>query len=146
MDNEEESNLTIDKDGAKEWRNKSGELHRIGGPAVEHRNGTKEWFQNGKLHRIEGPAIEYFSGTKCWYQNGKLHRLDGPAVEHTNGDKKWWQNGLLHRIEGPAVEYRDGDKMWYYRGYRFENKEDFFEALTEEEKEIALFSKDFHNA
>jgi len=34
------------------------------------------WFQNGKYHRLDGPAIEYKNGTKHWYQNDKLHRTD----------------------------------------------------------------------
>jgi hypothetical protein len=97
---DEESVLRIDENGTKRWSNKNGELHRVGGPAVEYGGGA------GKI----------------WYQNGKRHR-----------------------IEGPAFEYMDGSKLWYLAGKFFENKEDFFDALTDEEKAIALFSKDFHN-
>jgi len=96
---DEESTLNIDDHGNKEWRNKSG----------------------------------------------MLHRLDGPAIETTNGNKEWWKNGKLHRIEGPAIEYSNEIKIWCYRDRPFETKEYFFEALTDEEKEIALFSEDFHN-
>ena len=97
---EEESTLTINEHGDKVWRNKEGNWHRIGGPAIEYSNGTKYWFDNGKQHRIDGPA----------------------------------------------VEYSDGDKSWYLRGKYFESKEAFFEALTDEEKEIALSSEVFLNA
>jgi hypothetical protein len=99
MLNSEESVLTIDKNGTKRWRNKNGELHRVG----------------------------------------------GPAIEYSDGNKSWYQNGLCHRIDGPAFEYTDGSKLWYLAGKFFENKEDLFDALTDEEKEIALFSEDFHN-
>jgi hypothetical protein len=119
---EEESTLTIDENGDKYWRNKKG-----------------------KLHRIDGPAIELTNGTKYWYQNGVLHRIDGPAVEYGNGNKAWWQNGKLHRIDGPAV-YNGELKQFYLRGEYFKTKEAFFEALTPEEKEIALFSENFLNA
>jgi len=100
MLNSEESNLTIDENGNKRWRNKNGKLHRVGGPAVETTNGAKYWYQNGRRHRIDGPAFEYANGNKDWLLRDKFYR----------------------------------------------NKEDFFKALTDEEKEIALFSQDFHNA
>jgi hypothetical protein len=119
---DEESILTIDKYGNKQWINKSGKLHRIGGPAFEHVNGSKFWFQNGMRHRIGVPAVECVNGDKIWYQNGQFHRIDGPAIEYTNGIK-----------------------FWYYRGCHFEKKEEFFNALTGEEKEVALYSEDFHN-
>ena len=46
-------------------------FHRIGGPAVEYFDGSKEWFENGKQHRIDGPAVEGNDGTKDWYYKGK---------------------------------------------------------------------------
>jgi len=52
MLNSEESNLTIDENGNKRWRNKNGKLHRVGGPAVETTNGAKYWYQNGRRHRV----------------------------------------------------------------------------------------------
>jgi hypothetical protein len=62
------------------------------------------------------------------------------------GDKRWrneaWQ---LHRIDGPAIETTDGKKYWWRYGVWFRNKEEFFDSLTEEEKAVALFSKDFLN-
>ena len=76
-----------------EHRNADGQLHRIDGPAVEYKDGTKEWWINGKLHRIDGPAVERANGTKAWYIDGELYRIDGPAVERANGRKEWWING-----------------------------------------------------
>jgi hypothetical protein len=60
---------------------------------------------------------------------------------------KRWRNKMakLHRIDGPAVEYGEA-KRFYLRGKYFKTKEAFFDALTDEEKSIALFSEDFHNA
>jgi hypothetical protein len=109
-------------------------------------NGNKSWKNtNGDLHRLDGPAMETFIGTKAWYQNGKCHRLDGPAKEWYDGDKEWWRYGKLHRLDGPAAEWRDGTKEWWRYGIQFTNKESFFDALTEEEKGLALLSEDFLN-
>ena len=53
------------------WLNKEGQLHREDGPAVEHSDGSKEWFLNDKHHREDGPAVEYANGDKEWYINDK---------------------------------------------------------------------------
>ena len=60
-------------------------------------NGAREYSNSlGQLHRDEGPAIIYPSGTELWYQNGALHREDGPAVIWADGRKEWWLNGVLY--------------------------------------------------
>ena len=93
-----------------------GKSHRIDGPAIEHANGSKEWWVNGYRHRIDGPAIEHANGSKEWWVNNKLHRMDGPAVEDANGSKEWYVNGEAHRIDGPAIEWIDGSNLWYVNG------------------------------
>jgi hypothetical protein len=76
-----------------------------------------------------------------------MHEEESIMIIDKFGDKKWRnKNGEFHRIDGPAVECQDGDKYWYIKGKYFKEKEAFFEALTDEEKEIALFSEDFLNA
>ena len=70
-----------------------GVLHCLDGPAVEHLDGTKEWWVNGERHRTDGPAIEYLDGTCMYWLNGKLHRLDGPAID-MHVVKSWWHNGI----------------------------------------------------
>lgn len=74
----------------KQWYNEKGICHREDGPAVEWRNGDKEWYINGLRHREDGPAMEYANGTKIWYINGECHRLDGPAIEWYEGDVEWY--------------------------------------------------------
>ena len=104
-------------DGSVLYYNAQGQLHRTGGPAAIHHNGTVAWYQNGELHREDGPAIIHDDGTEAWYQNGALHRVGGPAVIHPNGDEYWYQNGKRHRIDGPAIIRADGgSKAWYVRG------------------------------
>ena len=117
---DDESYFEVDELGTKYWKNKKGLLHRINGPAMEYSSGSKHWYKDGKRHRLNGPAVEYIGGHKEWYQNGLRHRLDGPSYIHSSGTKYWYKNGAL-----------------------FKNKESFFDTLTEEEKEIALFSEDF---
>jgi hypothetical protein len=81
---------------------KNGVEHRDNDlPAVEYKNGDKEWRMYGKLHRENGkPAVEWVDGRKEWWVNGKPHRDGGlPAVEYANGNKEWWVNGKLCRKE-----------------------------------------------
>jgi hypothetical protein len=51
--------------------------------------------------------------------------------------------GIHHREDGPAIEWADGSKCWYLNGFYFSTKEEWFEALTEEQKEKALYSEYF---
>ena len=62
--------VKVDQNGTRRYYNSAGRLHRTDGPAVEHANGTKEWWINGQLHRIDGPAVEYADGGKEWWING----------------------------------------------------------------------------
>jgi hypothetical protein len=64
-----------------------------------------EWKLNGNRHRLDGPAIEHKNGTKLWYVNGHLHRLDGPARDYKClcCSTDWYIYGF--RIERPK-EYK----------------------------------------
>ncbi len=63
-------------DDRTEWRNKEGQLHKIG-----------------------GPAVEYFCGCKEYFQSGKRHRLDGPAYIGANGGEEYWIEGVNYYKE-----------------------------------------------
>ena len=54
------------------WIDEKGDYHREGGPAIEYRDGTKEWLINGKTHRTDGPAVEWYDGSNYWYLNDEL--------------------------------------------------------------------------
>ena len=58
---------------------------------------TKRYFIKGTfiLHREDGPAVEHTNGYKVWYQYGKRHRLDGSAIEWADGYKVFWIYGKL---------------------------------------------------
>ena len=104
-------------------------------------NGAKEWYLNGKLHREDGPAVENSYGYKKWLLNGEPHREDGPAIEYPDGAKEWFLNGKYHREDGPAYEGSNGTKEWWLNDKSF-SKEEWFEQLTEEQQEKALFSSE----
>ena len=82
-------------------------------------SGSKYYFSDKSLtirHREDGPAVESKDGTKEWYRDGKYHREDGPALECSTGSKFWCRNAKYHREDGPACEYADGSKSWFIDG------------------------------
>ena len=50
----------------------------------------KEYHFEGKRHRVDGPAVIYRDGSKYWYFEGQLHSLDGPACEGINEPEEWF--------------------------------------------------------
>ena len=83
-----------------------------------YRNGS------GQMHRIHGPAVIWAGGSKSWYQNGLLHRTDGPAnVRLQLGRQSWWLNGVRHRTDGPAIEDADGSRYWFIHGQHLTEEE-----------------------
>ena len=80
--------------GTVRYRLKNTFLHRIDGPAVEFKSGTKEWWENGLRHRIGKPAIEWAGGNEEWYVNGKRHREGAPAVILHDRPNQFWLNGV----------------------------------------------------
>jgi hypothetical protein len=64
-------NPHITSNGDKRWYDSNGYFHRDNGPAIEHTDGSKQWYQHGNRHRDDGPAVQYSHGTKYWYLYGK---------------------------------------------------------------------------
>lgn len=73
--------MHIKADGTKLWKLPNGQLHRIGGPAIEYADGEKKYYEHGELHREDGPAIEdpRLSSKGAYYLND----------EYYNDHKKW---------------------------------------------------------
>jgi hypothetical protein len=90
-----EIEVTVDESGTH-YHTLNGVLHRVGGPAVEHPKGYKEYRVDGVLHREDGPAIEWSDGGRDYYQHGKFHRLDGPAIEYSDWIE-YWVNNIRYR-------------------------------------------------
>ncbi len=90
-----------------------------------------------ETERYKHYILYFIKGTKIY------HREDGPAIEFDYGHKEWFVNGKIHREDGPAVIYKDGSFAWYLSSKRFSTKEDWFEALNEEQKAKALYSEYF---
>ena len=66
--------VVVTEAGTYQHYNAGGQLHRVGGPAVEYANGSKEWYQTGLRHRVDGPAITW-PGGDCgsWFLHGKVY-------------------------------------------------------------------------
>lgn len=115
------SNPEIDDDGDKFWRDKNGEFHREDGPAIEFANGDVKWYRHGVIHRDGGPAYQDSKGAEVWYSNGKVHREDGPAM----------------------ISSSRSHKYWFLDGKRYYKKEEWFEALTDNQKVAYMFTESF---
>ena len=63
--------IEVNEYGTRRYYNSAGQRHRIDGPAVEHTNGSKLWYQSGQLHRTDGPAVIYYGDYKAWFINGE---------------------------------------------------------------------------
>jgi hypothetical protein len=98
-----------------------GVLHRDGGPAIIHPDGTQIWMCRGTLHRDgDEPAITRPNGAKHYYKHGERHRNGSPAVmEHFKTE--WWANDKLHRDDGPAVIFfGEGPDQWWVNGHQID--------------------------
>ena len=84
-----------------------------------------------------GDISYYIKGTKI------LHREDGPAVILPGAAKIWYCNGKLHREDGPAIVHSTGVVSWVLDNEFFSTKEEWFEALTEEQRLKALYTEYF---
>jgi hypothetical protein len=97
------------------------------------------------VHREDGPAIEWKDGSTEWCYYGKLHREDGPALfDAEDSCEEWWLNGERHREDGPAVIFENGTNVWYLNDKQL-SKEEWFGALSEEQKKTMLYSEYFIN-
>jgi hypothetical protein len=133
--------LKISPDGTKDYTLPDGRLHRVGGPATEHPDGSVAWCENGVHHRVGGPAIiDAVTGRQEWYQRGVLHREDGPAVECRDGSKEWWVRGEKHREDGPAEIRSNGEEIWWLNGEQadWETLKQVQAAKQKAEKETQL--------
>jgi len=61
----------IDPSGTIKYLNENWDYHQPNGPAYISKDSKyKSWWINGQRHRLDGPAIERRDGTKSWYLNG----------------------------------------------------------------------------
>lgn len=108
--------------------------------------------KKGKLHRFSGPAKIIFNRKTMqlireeWYSHGVLHRIGGPAltIKTRFHDKKmWFYKGTVHNRAGPSVISKVSNHrcnyIWSIMGSVY-SKEDWFEALTKEEKLAYIFN------
>ncbi len=58
-----------------------------------------------------------------------------------NGYYFWYINGQRHRDDGPAAIFSNGEKYWYLNGKSY-SQEEWFELLTPEQQEKAVWNMD----
>lgn len=102
----------------KIWYDEQGLIHRDNDlPAIEHEDGSQEWWVHGFRHRDpdpitgrERPACIHTCGNLAYLKKGKMHRSDKdengnslPAVIYHNGTMYWAIEGKYHRTDGYAV-------------------------------------------
>ena len=51
-------------------KNEKGQFHCLDGPAINSKDGHKEWWKDGILHNLNGPAIISPTGYLAWYIDG----------------------------------------------------------------------------
>lgn len=85
---------SIDANGTLIWMS-GGSWHRDNGlPALVHRSGTKQWYVRAAKHRENGPAIQHSDGSCEWYWRNRRHRGEGlPALILRNGKMSWYEHG-----------------------------------------------------
>jgi len=76
------SKIEVDENGYKRYLNNEGEQHRLDGPAVEFKDGSKFWHINGNCHRNIDPSDEYGNGSKYWLFKDKHHRIGGSFASY----------------------------------------------------------------
>jgi len=84
-------------------------------------NGNVFYFDDdGKFHRDNDlPAIEWKNGTKEWYQHGERSRGPGavegapPAVIGANGSKAWYYDGQQYDPLSGELYDNDDTARWY---------------------------------
>ena len=105
-----------------------GEPHCEVAPAVVSPHG-EAWYSHGELHRLGGPAVTHKNGLTQWWVRGYLHRHGGPAITYSDGGTEWWWEGIPHRLDGPAFVGANGDVEWWLQGYRYPSEEEWRAAL-----------------
>ena len=79
--------------GKKPWERLPVEVTQNYGFVKTKRQGCMYFNEEGLVHRIGGYALEHEGGVKEWWVKGKCHRLNGPAAESRHGNG-WWVNNV----------------------------------------------------
>ncbi len=74
------------------------------------------------------------------FQNGLPPMYTGVIYNQELREYCWLLKGCFHRIDGPAIIGLGGYQEWFVRGRSCNSQEEWFERLTAEEKEIAVWN------
>lgn len=113
-------------DGAKEYRNLKGEMHRKDGPAVIDLDGDQEWWFNNELHREDGPAVIWTNGyQEYWWRGTPLTKEEWEKksenyfiIKELKNDFKWMH---LFKSDIPIIDIkRNENRVWIKWGDNLE--------------------------
>jgi len=92
----------------------------------ENHHGTKRYYNDKEqLHRLDGPAVEFKDGTKYWYINGNNHRNIDPSNQWQYRIKYWCFKDKAHRIGGPCSS---AFSWWFIHGKEY-SKEGYYNKV-----------------
>lgn len=118
------SDMKTLKDGTRIW-SRLNLIHREHGPAIEHPDGSKEWWLHGHTTRVDStsPAARH-----AWLlhqvadsaRHRRIARGDEPpsfqpiTIDHD----RYWLDSLnhLHKDGAPSAELSDGAKLYHSHG------------------------------
>ena len=118
-----------------EWHNKKGQVHRIGGPAIEHKGVRNIWCENGDYHRFGGPAVEWLDkdadeDDHKWYINGKKYTKDNYEyelsficrcfnIDYTKDDLIGFDRAIINQMLYEQVRQKNVVNEFLFRVNRF---------------------------
>jgi len=76
------------ENGSKFFLNKSGQYHRLDGPAIEWTFGANEYFKNGIRHRLNGAAYENKDEKQYWFEGKQYNESEYWIVSKEIGKLK----------------------------------------------------------
>lgn len=115
------------QDGNVFYTDDDGKLHRDDGPAVEYKDGTKEYWKHGKQYdsefKNEKPHVKVTPVEGTPYKKIEITHPDGTveyAIKYPTGMIEYRnKKGQIHRDgDKPAVIEPGGGKVWYKNGIR----------------------------
>jgi len=68
--------MLITEKGSKFFLNKSGQYHRLDGPAIEWVFGANEYFKNEIRHRLNGAAYENKDEKQYWFEGKQYNESE----------------------------------------------------------------------
>ena len=100
-----------------------------------------KYFQGELSIASESSVINVFPDCIHYYSEDRNRKIISYHKYNGVGVIRWYHLGVFHREDGPASIYEDGYIAWHLYGKHFKTKEEWFEALSEEQQGKAIYSE-----